>query len=302
VIEALPGWTALGAAVGMGLLGGPHCVGRCGGLATALTPGAEAGDRRAGLVVPLLLGAGRVGTYAVLGALAGGLGGAAASGLGAAAGPTLRIGLGVVLVLVGLSLAGWWPGALGWLERGAGRVWRRIVPLSGRVLPVRTPLRALGAGALWGLLPCGLVYGALAGAVVAGSAPAGAAWMASFGVGTLPAVLGAGWLAGALRTWASRRGVRRLAGALLVASGVWTVAAPVAMQRLHAMHATATAARADHVPHAGHGRAHAIPGRATETGRHDAAPEQAAARPEAAAGSIDAAAAARTQSAPPADG
>jgi sulfite exporter TauE/SafE len=248
-------WAALGAALLMGVLGSPHCVGMCGGIATALAPPHDPGARRPraeGFGLPVILAFGRIGTYAALGMLAGGAGSIVATRFGAAAGPALRFGLGALLVLVGLSVAGWWPQALGWLEGGAGRVWHRLAPVAGRVLPVRTPLRALAAGALWGLLPCGLVYGALAGAAVAGSPAAGAAWMAAFGLGTLPAVLGAGWLAGALRAWAGRRAVRHAAGALLVASGLWTLASPVWM---HAMHGAAGTA-----PHAGH--VHAHPGEA----------------------------------------
>lgn len=223
----------------MGLLGGPHCIGMCGGIATALAPPIEpgGGSRRRALAVPVWLAAGRVGTYALLGLGVGSLGDAAAATVGAAAGPAARIGLGVLLILAGLSMAGWWPGALGFLERPAAALWSRLSPLARRTLPVETPGRALLAGAMWGLLPCGLVYGALAGAAVVGSAGAGAAWMTAFGVGTLPAVLGAGWLGGSLRGWAARRGVRGAAGALLVAAGLWTLASPLGMHWLGGGHA-----------------------------------------------------------------
>jgi len=225
-------WPVLWAALLMGLLGSPHCVAMCGGIATALAPpiGSPDGAPRApGITIVLALAAGRIGTYALLGALAGALGQGVTTFAGAAAGPALRLALGVLLVLVGASVAGWWPRALAWLEAVAGAVWSRLAPVTGRVLPVETPTRGILAGAVWGFLPCGLVYGALAGAAVAGSAGAGAGWMAVFGLGTLPAVVGAGWVAGRVRGWAGRAPVRHVAGALLVVGGLWTGLAPIWM-------------------------------------------------------------------------
>lgn len=215
--------SALGAAFGIGLLGGPHCVGMCGGISVAMTP---PGAVRPWLQ-PLWLATGRIATYAILGALGGVFGGLLVAGTGAFVGPLLRVALGVILVGVGVSIAGWWPRALAWLEALGDLVWRRLSPLMPRLLPIDTPLRALAAGSLWGFLPCGLVYAALAAATTSGSPAAGAAWMASFGLGTVPAVASAGWLAGGLRGWLGRAGVRRAAGALLVVSGIWTAALPV---------------------------------------------------------------------------
>lgn len=229
----------LAAALLMGLLGSPHCIGMCGGIATALAPplAGPGLSRWRTAAIPVALGLGRVGSYALLGAAVGAIGDATATAVGLAAGPPARVVLGSLFILFGLSVSGWWPGALAWLERPAAKLWSRIAPLAKRTLPIEGAGRALLAGGLWGLLPCGLVYGALAGAAVLGSAAEGALWMAAFGLGTLPAVLGASLLGGGVRALAARRNVRSAAGALLIAAGLWTLASPVGMQWLAGAHA-----------------------------------------------------------------
>lgn len=231
-------WISLpevGAALVMGVLGSPHCVGMCGGLATALAP-PHGSPVRDGALRPLWLATGRIATYAALGALVGGAGGLVASGFDGALVPLLRGALGVLLVAIGMSVAGWWPRSLAWLESLGAIVWRRLTPLGSRMLPADTVPRALATGALWGLLPCGLVYAALAAAAVSGSAPTGASWMAAFGLGTVPAVASTGWLATRMRARASGLGVRRSAGAVLIASGIWTAAMPLWSSFAHGSH------------------------------------------------------------------
>jgi sulfite exporter TauE/SafE len=87
-----------------------------------------------------------------------------------------------------------------------------------RLLPAQTLPRAYLAGLVWGWLPCAMVYAALAAAAFSGGAAAGALGMAAFGLGTLPFLLGAGWLAARLRAW------RRAAGATVLGFGVYGLA------------------------------------------------------------------------------
>jgi len=70
-------------------------------------------------------------------------------------------------------------------------------------------------GALWGLMPCGMVYAALAVASAAGGPGEAAACMAAFGLGTIPAMALSGTVAGQVLGAAGRRGVRRAAGLML---------------------------------------------------------------------------------------
>jgi hypothetical protein len=196
----------------VGLASGAHCVGMCGGIVAAfsapqpLVPAASLWRRQ------LAFNAGRVSSYAAAGALAGLLG-AGAYALGAApAQQLLQTVASLMLILIGLYLAGA-SGAAAWLERLGAPLWRRLQPLA-----VRLRAHSFAAGLVWGWLPCGLVYGALATAAAAGSAAGGALAMASFGLGTLPWLLGAGALALRLRAF------RVVAGSLVLAFGVWGLA------------------------------------------------------------------------------
>src|SRR5258706_11357685 len=96
-----------------------------------------------------------------------------------------------MLVLLGLYIAGW-GGMLLRFEAAGGGLWRMLEPIRRRALPIDSDARALAAGALWGWVPCGLVYGMLPFALASGSALDGAAVLGMFGLGTLPALLMAG--------------------------------------------------------------------------------------------------------------
>lgn len=197
-----------------GLLGGGHCVAMCGGVLGALS-----GSGRPGLGPQLAYNAGRIGSYAMAGAIAG-----AAGGLMLARDILpLQIALyacaNLVLLALGAYLAGW-RGLLTRLEAPGRWLWRRLAPLGHHVLPATTPGRALAAGALWGWLPCGLTYSMLALALLAGSGAGGAVIMAAFGLGTLPNLLLAGLLVRRIGPWLRRPAWRRIAGALVFGAGI----------------------------------------------------------------------------------
>ena len=184
-----------------GLASGVHCVAMCGGIVAAFDqrraiPIREKSDWQSRLA----FNAGRISAYAVAGAAAGLLGAAAYAVSAVPAQTALYVAANVMLVLMGLHLAG--AGRLlARLEAFGAPLWRRLQPLAARLLPARTPAQSYAAGLVWGWLPCGMVYAALAGAMLAGSALNGALAMAAFGLGTLPFLLAAGWLAARLRAW-----------------------------------------------------------------------------------------------------
>jgi sulfite exporter TauE/SafE len=210
----------------VGLAGSGHCVGMCGGIVGALCLGLPQSVRaRAMALAPYLLlyNAGRISSYALAGAIAGGVG----ATLTSVAGPENarlagRVLSGGFMVALGLYVAGWWP-ALALLERWGGALWRRIEPLARRLLPVRSPSQALAAGLAWGWLPCGMVYSALALALTAGSAATGAGVMAAFGLGTLPMLLVMGAAASRLAALARQPLARRIAGVFILGLGLWTL-------------------------------------------------------------------------------
>lgn len=203
------------AAFALGLASGVHCAGMCGGIVVAfsaqpLLPRAALWRRQ------LALQLGRIGTYALLGAAAGATGAVAA----AAAFPAqqaLFVLANLALVLIGLHLAGF---AIGTSTNPGMALWRHVQPFAASLM--RTS--PFVAGMAWGWLPCGLVYAALALAMLAGGAAQGAAAMLGFGAGTLPWLLAAGVAAARLRRWVAGAAGRVAAGAMVFGFGVWGLA------------------------------------------------------------------------------
>ena len=202
-----------------GLAGGSgHCIGMCGGIVGAL--GVGQGSGASGFVRLLAANLGRIGSYAVAGAIIGFGGATIAGGLMGATGLTvLRIGAAVLIFAIGLQLLLGRP-LLTRLEQAGARSWRLLAPLLTKLLPPRNPARALAVGALWGWLPCGLVYAQLAVAGTSGSAITGALVMVAFGLGTIVSLSAVSVL---LMSLGIARLPRQAAGVLLVLFAVWTV-------------------------------------------------------------------------------
>lgn len=213
----------------VGLLGGVHCVGMCGGIVGALSFGLpEQARGRFSALLPYLINynLGRLFSYTVAGALLGGVGALAANMVALhEAQSVLQVIAGLFMIAMGLYLGGWWFG-MNRLEKLGGKLWRYIEPVGRRLLPVKKPSQALMMGLVWGWLPCGLVYSALIWAVSAGSAVKGALLLLCFGLGTLPNLLAMGIFAGKLTAMLRRPGVTHLAGALVILIGVFTIVRP----------------------------------------------------------------------------
>ncbi len=210
------------AAFVFGALGSTHCAAMCGGFATLGARTETRPVRRlAGPEAPrahllLLQHVGRIGSYLLFGALAGGLGRWVVEGPFARVGGTLlELLAGATLLVAGLALTGL---AKAPLERIGAPLFRRLAPWAGRLLPLRSAPAALAFGAVWGLLPCGLVYAALAMATAAGSAASGALVMLTFGLGTVPMLLVVALLARKIAPFARWTALRVALG---LALGVW---------------------------------------------------------------------------------
>lgn len=207
-------WTALT----VGLLGGVHCIAMCGGVVSAYTLTRQ--SARPPVQAQLLFNFGRITSYALAGALAGGV---SASGIAAAKLLPIQTMLFVVanglLILMGLYLAGQ-STLVPLLERGGARLWPVMRSLLRRLPDTNTAPRQFAAGMAWGWTPCGLVYSMLSLALLSGSAGAGALVMAAFGAGTLPNVLGAGWLMARFRLQLKQPRLRMAAGAIVAGFGV----------------------------------------------------------------------------------
>ncbi|MFT5781576.1 MAG: sulfite exporter TauE/SafE [Pseudomonas sp.] len=233
MFELLP---LLISAVVLGLLGGGHCLGMCGGLMGALTMAIPPEQRGRRLQLLVAYNLGRVLSYGCAGVLLG-LGGWALANSPAAT--AMRTAAGLLLVCMGLYLAGWWSGLTRIEALGRG-LWRVIQPFSKHILPVSNIPRALLLGALWGWLPCGLVYSTLLWAASQGSALDSGLLMLAFGLGTWPVLLASGLAAERVNRILRKRSVRMAGGILVIAFGLWTLPGPhQAWMMGHASHATA---------------------------------------------------------------
>jgi hypothetical protein len=210
----------------VGVLSTIHCVGMCGGVMGALSFALPVEVRhrlpqQAGFL--LAYNAGRVASYGLAGAVAGGLGLTVVRSSGSLESASVLRGLaGLLMLLAGLHLAGWMP-AVARLEGLGVPLWRRMEPYARRLIPVRTPWRAALYGAVWGWLPCGLVYTMLGVAAGQAAIAAGALTMVAFGLGTVPALFATGLFAGRLYRFRRQPLLQRVGGAAVALLGLATV-------------------------------------------------------------------------------
>jgi sulfite exporter TauE/SafE len=221
----------------VGLLGSVHCVGMCGGIVGAFSAARRVPPARmiplqvqgaavmqASALDQLLYGlacnGGRLASYAIAGAIAGGVAQSARTFTWLSSIQTGGYWLAnLMLVALGLYLMNAWRG-LAHLEAAGQAVWRHVQPLVPRLMPIDHPGKAVALGALWGWVPCGMVYSVLLTAMATGSAASGAAVMLAFGLGTLPMLLGLGALGTGLLAWTRKPAVRTACGLLILGFGL----------------------------------------------------------------------------------
>lgn len=211
----------------IGLLGSTHCIGMCGGISASLSMALPVGKgfRLRQTLMLLAFNFGRIGSYVVLASVVALLSTGAAEQW-KALGPVLRSLAGLLLIAMGLSMGQWWQG-IRRVEQLGAPLWRRLSPLTGKLLPIRRIDQALALGILWGWLPCGLVYSTLGYAALQPSVGQAAGTMLFFGLGTLPSMLATGYAATWINRLRQRPWFRKLAGVLLILFGLWTL--PLAM-------------------------------------------------------------------------
>lgn len=211
----------------LGLLGGLHCAGMCGGLLTAMTfrPPARNGAAVVQITAPrvntqpIFINLGRISTYTVLGAIAGGAGSTAwVLDNILPVQRSLFFVSSILMILIGGWLLGW-RGPLVWTEKIGHRLWKKLQPVAARRFRAQKPLELMLAGGVWGLVPCGMVYMVLLAALSVGNPLDGALLMAVFGLGTLPNLL----LIGAGSQWLGRLGgamtIRGTVAVIVIAMG-----------------------------------------------------------------------------------
>lgn len=211
----------------VGLLGSAHCFGMCGGIAAAMGAGSiEPGASKWQVIrKALVFNLGRIGSYALLGAIVGTLVGSVGHIVELQQwGVTLRLLTAVMIFLIGLQYLTN-KSYLGWLERGGGKLWSKLSSMMrvkrGDKVVKNPAWNSFKTGLLWGWLPCGLVYTVLLTAAASGSTLPAALIMLAFGIGTLPALTSitvAGPLLSQLR---SSLQARRVIGLAMMLFAIW---------------------------------------------------------------------------------
>jgi len=204
----------------LAFIGSAHCIGMCGGFAAAI------GATREG-VAPLLLrqvvySAGRIFTYAFLGACAGFVGHYFSrfdgSGL-VTAQQIFSIVAGAVMIIVGLSVLGVFKRRR---QRQPGPITGLLTAMFRQLLNARGGMGFLVAGVANGFLPCGFVYAFLAMAVATQDVLRGTLVMVAFGLGTVPAMMAIGCGA-TLLSHTARLRVYHVAAVFVVVAGGATI-------------------------------------------------------------------------------
>jgi len=207
------------AALLLGVAGSTHCLGMCGAISINLSFSVPAEQRspKALLRWHILFSAGRISLYILLGALSGALGSVARDAIPGGTRIVMLLSA-AVLIMIALHLIGRSSG-IRWLEAAGNLVWQRIQPFMRSLLPIKKLWQAYTVGLLWGFMPCGLIYTALALAAGSANALSGALLMAVFGAITIAPVAGAGILAGSL-SWLRQPLWRNVSAAISVVLAV----------------------------------------------------------------------------------
>jgi len=200
----------------IGLLGGMHCIGMCGGFVAMYS--LKKPEERASFPYHALYNAGRITTYSLLGGAVGVLG----SFLDQAAQlrgiqSSVLLFAGIVMVLMGLNIAGLFGRGvlIDQSDITKSSVFRSALRT---VINMNSVWALFLLGLLLGLLPCGLLYPVLIMAGASGGFLPGVLTMVVFGIGTVPVMMGFGFLVTRIRPH-FRRSIYRVAALLIIILG-----------------------------------------------------------------------------------
>ena len=220
----------------MGLFSSLHCIGMCGSIIGTLTLSLERSVRENkrtlfGFVLNYNLG--RIFSYTLGGVLVGSLEHFLTLPFtGGQAHRILQILAAIVMSGAGLYLAGWFP-QFAYIEKIGSRWWKLVEPYGRKLIPVKTRTHAFMFGMIWGWLPCGLIYTALALSITTGDIVHSALTMLSFGLGTLPAVMGMGIMTSMLAKLSRIQRFKQLVGVLFIFFALLAAFPELNPMRLH---------------------------------------------------------------------
>jgi sulfite exporter TauE/SafE len=205
----------------MGLVGSTHCIGMCGGIISTLSTDFSGSGQRQSFAIQLFYNIGRITSYSLMGLLVGLFSSQLMEALPNPHAVSMKIG-GVFFILLGLYVSQL-ANSFKYLESGGQHLWKRIEPFGRRFLPAQSPFDAWKLGLVWGWLPCGLVYAALALALTQVTAVNAALTMLVFGLGTLPTLLLIGHFAHNVKSFLQNQRVRLGLGLVLIGYGIMLI-------------------------------------------------------------------------------
>lgn len=207
------------AAFAMGLFSSLHCIGMCGSIIGTLTLSLKPEVRNnKSTLFPYILNynIGRIFSYSLAGLLVGLAEALLTLPMGLDHGHRfLQLLSAAIMISAGFYIAGWFP-RFAYIEKAGSKLWKQLEPYGRKLIPVSTYRQAFLFGMVWGWLPCGLVYAALALAATTGDVFRSAMTMLAFGIGTLPAVVGVGIMANIITKLSRMQRFKQLIGLLLV--------------------------------------------------------------------------------------
>lgn len=203
----------------LGLFSSMHCIGMCGSIIGTLTLSLSPEIRNSKMrLLPFVFNynLGRIISYTIAGALAGVIGVLVIMPMGDIHGHRLlQLLSALVMVSAGLYIGGWFP-RFAYLEKIGRYFWKVVEPYGRKLIPVKTHIQAYLFGMVWGWLPCGLVYTALAVAATSGDIAQSALTMLAFGLGTLPAVMGVGIMTSILTRLSRTQRFKQIVGLFMI--------------------------------------------------------------------------------------
>jgi sulfite exporter TauE/SafE len=217
-------YAAMTGGVLMGLASALHCGAMCSGVCGSAMLMLQPGSGRQRLFNLLMLQAGRITTYAALGAAGAIIGSSFITPDIAVKFRTMQWAAAIAMMAMGLAMAGMLP-RLTVVDRGAAAILHGvehvIAPLKRwpRVAPY-------GLGVLWGANACPMVYGAMFTATMTGSVMGGVVFMIAFGIGTLPALLATGYGLSKLKSLSLQVSAQTAGGLAIAAAGFASLYAP----------------------------------------------------------------------------
>jgi len=214
----------------LGLFSTLHCIGMCGGIIGALSlslPLKIRNSKPALFAFVLTYNTGRLISYSIAGLVAGAIGTGVLQSAGFDQGHNILQFIGIsMMIAIGLYLTGWIP-QLASVEKIGVPIWKRLEPIGRKLVPVTSIPKALAYGLIWGWLPCGLVYFVLVWALTAGDAINGALIMLAFGLGTLPSLITAGFMASWVTRFAHSPRARQIVGLLIIFMAIGSLFVPM---------------------------------------------------------------------------